>query len=253
MTLMPSIMAATKATVYPGHRVLAMFPLYNEEEKMTAMAPRLRPGLVDRFIAVNDGSTDRGPQILRQHGIEVVDMPHRGVGSCIKRAVRYAQDNGYDILVVMAGNNKDDPEEIPRLLTPILRENYDYVQGSRFLPGGGYPNLPPFRLYAIKLLSLLFSAYAWRRCTELTNGFRAYRISLFADRRIDISQEWLDKYEYEYYVHWKVYTYGYKVKEVPVTKSYPADKNVKYSKVSPITGWWQMLRPFVLLTLRLKH
>jgi dolichol-phosphate mannosyltransferase len=230
-----------------------MFPFYNEEGKLAAMAPRLRAGLVDKFVGVNDGSTDRGPRILREHGIEVLDIPHTGAGACIKHAVRHAQDHGYDILVVMAGNNKDDPEEIPRLLEPILREGCDYVQGSRFLSGGGYPNLPKFRLFAIKLLSLLFSAYAGRRCTELTNGFRAYRLSLFSDPRIDIWQEWLDGYEYEYYVHWKVYTYGYRVKEVPVTKSYPADKTVQYSKIPPFTGWWHMLRPFVLLTLRLKR
>ncbi len=246
-------MSVPQESIYPGHRVLAMFPFYNEEGKLAAMAPRLRSGLVDKFIGVNDGSTDRGPQILRSHGIEVVDIPHTGAGACIKRAVRYAQENGYDILVVMAGNNKDDPEEIPRLLAPIVQEGYDYVQGSRFLPGGSYPNLPAFRLFAIKLLSVLFSVYARRRCTELTNGFRAYRLGLFDDSRINIWQEWLDKYEYEYYVHWKVYTYAYKVKEVPVTKTYPADKSVKYSKISPITGWWQMLRPFVFLTLRLKH
>jgi len=52
-------------------------------------------------------------------------------------------------------------------------------------------------------------------------GFRVYRVSLFEDPRINIWQDWLDKYEYEYYVHWKVYTLGYKVKEVPVTKAYP--------------------------------
>jgi dolichol-phosphate mannosyltransferase len=159
--------------LYPGHRVLAMFPFYNEEGKLAAMARRLRSGLVDKFVGVSDGSTDRGPHLLRERGIEVLDIPHTGAGAAIKRAVRYAQENGYDLLVVMAGNNKDDPEEIPRLLKPIVDEGYDYVQGSRFLPGGGYPNLPRFRLIAIKLLSALFSVYARRRCTELTNGFRA--------------------------------------------------------------------------------
>ena len=42
----------------------------------------------------------------------------------------------FEILVVMAGNGKDDPHEIPRLLTPIRKGEADYVQGSRFLEGG---------------------------------------------------------------------------------------------------------------------
>ena len=95
------------STLYPGHRVLAMFPFFNEGAKISRLAERLRDGLVDKFVAVNDGSTDEGPSVLREHGIEVLDQPRTGIGACVKRCVRYAQVNGYDILVVMAGNNKE--------------------------------------------------------------------------------------------------------------------------------------------------
>ena len=54
-------------------------------------------------------------------------------------------------------------------------------------------------------------------------------------------------------MHWKAYTLGYRVVEVPVTKSYPSEKGVEYSKVKPFVGWWRMLRPFILLSLRIKH
>ena len=93
----------------------------------------------------------------------------------------------------------------------------------------------------------------WQRCTDLTNGFRAYRLALLRDPRVNVWQAWLDNYEYEYYVHWKAYTLGYKVAEVPVTKSYPPQKGVGYSKIRPFSGWWSMLRPFVLLALRIKR
>jgi dolichol-phosphate mannosyltransferase len=237
---------------YPGHRVLATFPFFNEEEKIRQMAPRLAPELADCFLGINDGSTDLGAEILRAQGVQIVDQQRSGVGACIKRAINHGRENGYDILVVMAGNNKDNPAEIPRLLQPILNGTADYVQGSRFLPGGSSPNLPIFRLVSIKLLSIFFRAYTWKRCTDLTNGFRAYRLSLFDDPRINIAQEWLDGYELEYYIHWKAYKLGYRVAEIPVTKSYPADKKASYTKISPITGWWQMLRPFFLLALGIK-
>lgn len=246
----PSALAG--GSIYPGHRVLAMFAFWNEATRLAQLAPRLRPGLVDEFVAVNDGSTDDGPELLRRAGIRVLDQGHCGAGAAIKAAVRYARNSGYDILVLMAGNNKDDPEEIQRLLKPIVADGYDYVQGSRFLPGGSSPHLPLFRRIAISILSVLFRLYSWKKCTDLTNGFRAYRLSLFDDPRINIWQDWLDTYEYEYYVHWKAYTLGYKVTEVPVTKSYPAQRGVSYSKIRPFTGWWSMLRPFVLLALRIK-
>lgn len=238
--------------VYKEHRVLAMFPFFNEEQKIAQLAPRLAEGLVDEFLGINDGSSDGGPAILRSRRITVLDQERQGVGACIKRAIRYAQKNGYDILVVMAGNNKDNPAEIPRLLKPLLECQMDYVQGSRFLAGGSSPNLPLFRLCSIKLLSLLFKIYTGQNATDLTNGFRAYRLSLFDDARINPWQEWLDGYELEYYIHWKVYKLGYRVCEVPVTKTYPADKKVSYSKIPPVIGWWRMLRPFVLLSLGLK-
>ena len=250
----PAASGAAAAALHPGHRILATFPFHNEREKLALLVPRIQPGLVDKWLPVDDGSTDDGPELLRQRGIEMLRQPERhGIGAALKRVVRVARDNGYDILVVMAGNNKDDPAEIPRLLKPILENGADYVQGSRFLAGGSSPHLPLFRRVAIQMLSLLFRLYSGRVCTDLTNGFRAYRLAMLADPRIDIEQDWLDDYEYEYYVHWKAYTLGYKVTEVPVTKSYPGGRGVEYSKIKPITGWWRMLRPFVLLALRLKR
>ena len=239
--------------IHSGHRVIGMFPFCDEREKLSLLVTKLRPGVVDKWMPVDDGSTDGGSELLRQHGIEPLTQPARqGIGAAIKAVVRYARANGYDILVVMAGNNKDDPAEIPRLLEPILEHGVDYVQGSRFLEGGSSPHLPPFRRIAIRMLSLLFRLYSGRRCTDLTNGFRAYRLALFDDARIDIEQEWLDDYEYEYYVHWKAYTLGYKVAEVPVTKTYPGVRGVEYSKIKPVIGWWHMLRPFILLALGIK-
>lgn len=238
--------------LYPGHKILAMFPFFNEEDKISQLAPRLQDGLVDRFIGIDDGSTDVGPQILEQYGITVLRQGRQGVGACIKRAVRFAIEEDYDVLVVMAGNNKDNPAEIPRLLKPIVEDQLDYVQGSRFLPGGSSPHLPIFRFFSIKLLSLIFRLYSGHKVTDLTNGFRAYRLSLFENPEINLWQDWLDGYELEYYIHWKAYTCGYRVGEIPVTKTYPASKDVSYSKIPPVTGWWQMLRPFILLSLRLK-
>ena len=69
--------------------------------------------------------------------------------------------------------------------------------------------------------------------------------------RIDLDQEWLDKYELEPYVFYKAIRLGYKVKEVPVTKIYPP-KALGYTKMKPITGWWSIMRPVFLLALGLR-
>jgi len=241
----------SSATVYLKHRVLAMFPFFNEEGKLSDLVARISPLQADEFLGVNDGSTDNGPALLSARGIKYINQSHRGVGSCIKAAIQYARQHGFDVLVVMAGNGKDDPAQIPDLLCPITEGRADYVQGSRYLPGGSSQNLPVFRNLAIRILSLFFRLYMRGECTDLTNGFRAYRLALLDDPRINIQQSWLDGYEFEYYLHWKAIHCGYRMTEVPVRKTYPS-AGVPYTKIVPFVGWWHMLRPFFLLALGLR-
>jgi dolichol-phosphate mannosyltransferase len=90
------------------------------------------------------------------------------------------------------------------------------------------------------------------RCTDVTNGFRAYKLKIFSDRRINIWQGWLDSYELEYYIHYKVLALGYKMKEVPVSKVYSYSHKGGYSNISPFRDWWKIVGPLVYLTLGVK-
>ena len=149
----------------------------------------------------------------------------------------------------MAANGKDNPQEIPRLLTAV-EEGYDYIQGSRFLPGGQSENLPLFRRLMVPASARLYRLLTGFPGTDALNGFRAYRLSLLKDPRINIWQDWLDRYELEMYLHYKVLSLGYKVKEVPVTKSYKHfKKGMSYSHIRPFVDWWSIIRPIVFLAL----
>jgi dolichol-phosphate mannosyltransferase len=97
----------------------------------------------------------------------------------------------------------------------------------------------------------MFSLVAGKRLTETTNGFRAIRTTILRDPRIDWRQAWLDKYELEVFLLYKAIRLGYRHMEVPVTKVYPPHQQ-GYTKMRPITGWWSILRPIVLLGLHLK-
>ena len=87
--------------------------------------------------------------------------------------------------------------------------------------------------------------------TDVTNGFRAYKLSILDDARIDLSQDWLNRYELEYYLHYKVLSLGYKHVEIPVSKRYPTD-GLPTSKIKFSSDYWSLLRPLVLLTLQLR-
>lgn len=225
---------------------------FNEEKKIGTALDRFTPGLVDKIIVLNDGSTDGTPDEIRKRGIEVVSHDRqRGVGAAIRTGIRYAQQNGFDVLVVLAGNDKDRPTEIPLLMAPILERGCDFVQGSRYLGGDRGGNMPFYRRLATRLHPLLFSLACRHRVTDSTNGFRAIKLSIFNDPRINIDQEWLDKYELEPYIMFKAIRLGHRFAEVPVTKIYPP-KHLGYTKMKPLTGWWSILRPIFLLAFGLR-
>jgi len=138
-----------------------------------------------------------------------------------------------------------------RLLDPILKEGYDFVQGSRFRKGGLYGNMPIYRILAAKLHALFFSIFSFKWITESSNGFRAFKASIFKNKNLNIWQKWLDKYELEPYLYFKVLKLGYRTKEVPVTKIYPP-KELGYTKMTPLIGWWSIFRPIFLLGLGLR-
>lgn len=233
-------------------RVLAVPVAFNEEKKIGLVLDRFPRNLVDEILVIDDASTDNTPKVVKQKGAKLIShKSQQGVGAAIRTAIKYACSNGFDIIVILAGNDKDRPSEIPILLKPIIEENYDFVQGSRYLPGGTYGNMPFYRRIATKIHPLLFSIATGKRVTDSTNGFRAIRLSIFSDEQIAIDQEWLDKYELEPYIMYKAIKLGYRFKEVPVTKIYPP-KELGYTKMKPIIGWWSILRPIFLLAARIK-
>jgi dolichol-phosphate mannosyltransferase len=239
--------------VYDGKRVLCIAPCYNELHKIDRVVAGMDRSVVDEVLVVDDGSDDGSPQTAGNLGATVISLGKTlGVGVAIRTGIEYGLANHFDILVVIAGNNKDDPREIVRLLRPITGEGYDFVQGSRFKKGGRYGKTPFYRIVATRFLHpFLFSIVSGKRVTESTNGFRAFKASLFQDKRINIWQPWLDHYELEPYLYYKVIKCGYRTTEVPVSKIYPP-KELGYTKMSPIVGWWSILRPLFLLGLGLR-
>ena len=237
--------------MYKGLRIVLVVPVLDEEAKIGEVVRRVPREVVDTVLVVDDGSRDRSAEIARERGAQVLATGATlGVGAALRAGFSWAQERGFDVIVVCAGSNKDSPEEITRLIDPIVG-GADFVQGSRFLSGGRTGGMPLYRQVATRLHPILFSLSVGRWVSESTNGFRAFRATLLDDPRIRLGQRWLDQYELEPYLFWKTIRLGYGVVEVPVTKLYPS-KTAGYTKMRPVTGWWSMLRPLVLLGLRLR-
>lgn len=234
--------------MYKGKRVIVLVPACNEEAKIGKVVERTDPDLIDTLLVIDDGSTDATARVARDRGAEVMSLGKvMGVGAALRAGINYARRTEHDLGVIVAGNNKDDPSEIPRLLDPICDQDYDLVMGSRFLAGGGYGgDMPFYRKLATRLHPWLMSRFAGKRLTETTNGFRAFKLSLLDDERINLNQRWLDAYGLEVYLLLKVLRLGYRHTEVPCTKIYPP-KHVGNTKMKPVIDWWSILRPVFLV------
>ncbi len=225
-------------------KTLAIIPVFNEAAHVTALLSKFPKGVCD-VIVIDDASTDATPQEIERSGYPCVRHPTRGgVGQCLQDGFAYALEHGYETVVVMAGNGKDNPQEIDRLLIAI-EQGAEYVQGSRFLKGGERKNLPFQRYVGIKLLSGIWSLCLGRRLTDVTNGFRAYRVSFLKRPLVQWKQAWLSTYELEYYLHYYALKLCVPFCEVPVSKNYPTRKN--YSKIRPLQDWGRIVLPLFLL------
>lgn len=244
-------------------RIVAIVPCFNESVKLGRVLSRLSEAKKKfqfsfRIVVVNDGSTDNSVSLAARHRVDaVVHLVRRqGVGEALRRGFSEVR-NLADVVVVMAGNDKDDPEQIPDLLAPILRGEADFVRGSRFLPGGQSAGLPAYRALGIRVLSRLASFCSGTRVTDATNGFCAFRRELLAEDAIGgtlhlgtelpESKKWLAGYSLEPFFWMEAIRRGFQVREVPVSKIYPP-KQEGYTKMRPWSGWWALARPLLAVS-----
>jgi dolichol-phosphate mannosyltransferase len=236
-------------------RIVCILPAFNEEGKIGRVVEKVSAtGAVDRIVAVDDCSTDNTRKEAAEAGAHVIRHDvNMGVGAGIRSGLMYGRENGFDIAVIMSGDDQHDPKELPRVLRPLIHGEAHFIQGSRRLPGGGTVNAPVFREVTTRLYSRVFSILTGKKITDATNGFRAFLLSILDDDSIDIRQQWLNTYELEPYLLYRVVrSPKFKVVEAPITIFYRGSSR-QYSKMKPFRDWWRLLRPLILLKLHLRR
>ncbi len=239
-------------------RVAVIAPAYNEQgkigrvvEKVRAAAPALPCELA--MVVVDDASTDGTSAEAEAAGAIVLRHErNRGVGAGIRTGIDWAREHGCHAAACIAGDDQHAPEELGRLLAPLVAGEADFVQGSRWMPGGRVENIPAGRAFLTRLYSRLVRLLVGSRCTDGTNGFRAVRLSIFDDPRINLWQPWLDTYELEPYLLYQAIRTGVRLVEIPCTVRYHA-RGVGFTKMRPWRDWWRILRPLFLLKLGLRR
>jgi dolichol-phosphate mannosyltransferase len=205
-------------------------------------------------VFVDDGSTDGSDLLAEKHGFKVIrHNKNKGAGAAVRSGILWAKENGYDAIVIMSSNGKMRPCDIERVVAPVREGRADYVTGNRYLRQGGMPGLSLFRRVAIPLFSVFASLLIGKWFSDITNGFRCYKIDFLFEPDVDISQEWLEQYELEYYIHYYAVKKKKQILSVPVVIRYDHLEKKRKSKIRPFVGWWSMIRPLLLLRLSLRR
>jgi dolichol-phosphate mannosyltransferase len=222
------------------HRYCVAVFVINEGERVRRQLAAMAP-FADRIdiVVADGGSTDGSltPDSLADFRLRAL-LVKRGPGRLsaqMRMAIAFALNDGYDGMVVIDGNGKDDIDALPRMIE-LLDAGYDHVQGSRYVTGGRGINTPLSRTFAVKAIHApLISLAAGRRYTDTTNGFRAYSRRLLSDPRVAPLREVFVGYELHYYLAIRAARLGFRVIETPVTRRYPASGQTP-TKISPVKG-----------------
>ena len=228
-----------------------VIPVINEGERIRHLLARMTA--LDLFtrldvVIVDGGSTDGSLDAaeLSANGLRAL-LVKKGPGKLsaqLRCGYAFALEEGYEGIVTIDGNDKDDPAAIPAFVE-ALRQGVDFVQASRFLPGGIAENTPALRNLAIRLvhapLLSFFSGFHW---TDTTQGFRAYSRRLLLDPAVAPFRDVFMEYELLAYLSYRVPRLGYRCIELPAARRYPA--GAVPTKIDGLRGNLKLLRTLLL-------
>lgn len=218
-----------------------VIPVINEGDRILRLLERMKDlkiaDLVD-IVIVDGGSTDGSLEPLRLQSLGVNTLLLKtGPGKLsaqLRCAYSFCLLRGHKGVVTIDGNNKDDPKAISTFIDK-LNEGYDFIQASRFIPGGEAVNTPLSRNLAIRLIHApllsLASGFHW---TDTTQGFRAYSAKLLSSEKIAIFRNIFKEYELLAYLSYIAPKFKFKCIEIPTTRIYPAGETP--TKISAVCG-----------------
>jgi hypothetical protein len=175
--------AATAGAGWGG--VLVCIPALNEAESLPAVlaeVPTAVAGLRTHVLVIDDGSRDGTAAVARSLGAHVVSHPmNSGQGAALQTGYLVAERLGVDVVVTLDADGQHDPEQMDRLVEPIVADRADFVVGSRRMgesEGGGDSRA---RDAGITIYTRLINLLGGTEVSDIANGYRAIRASRLAE------------------------------------------------------------------------
>jgi glycosyltransferase involved in cell wall biosynthesis len=196
-----------------GAPLAIVIPAYNEEGTVAEVVqeiPREAAGLLTEVIVVVDGSTDSTAEHATAAGALVCDVTaNRGQGAALKLGYWLARARGSQIIATIDADGQYEPEELGRVIQPILDGEADFVSGSRRL--GAELTTDRVRHLGVLVFGTIFSLLTRHRITDPACGLRALRSEVTAAVTLEQPQYQASELMISAALN------GYRLAEVPTT------------------------------------
>lgn len=158
-------------------RLLIVIPAFNEESSIAEVISKAK-AFSPEVLVYDDGSSDNTADVAEKNGAIVIrNSRNRGYGRALNTLFQTAIIMKVDFIITIDSDGQHDPDQIPRLLQPLIENKADVVIGSRFLTSEDKTNVPKYRGIGIKTITRFTQAACFDRITDATSGFRAYTIN----------------------------------------------------------------------------
>ena len=191
-------------------KIAVIIPALNEEKTLPVVLDDISDDLVDEVVVVDNGSTDKTPEIAKKRGATLLFESRKGYGYPCLRGIEYLKKRNPDIVVFLDGNYSDHPDEIIRLVEPVVKDNYDLVCGSRIMGKieDGALRVPV--RFGNLLATVLIRLFYGFKYTDV-GPFRAIKFDKLLKLDMNDNLGWTIEMQV------KAVKSGYKITEVPVS------------------------------------
>lgn len=160
-------------------RLLVMMPALNEAATIAsvlARVPRRIEGVAEiRMLVVDDGSTDDTVALARAAGASVISHGRNlGVGAALQTGLAEALRRGVDLAVNIDSDGQFAPEDIARIVVPVVEGRADFVTASRFADPALVPEMPGVKKLGNWGMARIISTLIGQRFDDVSCGFRCY-------------------------------------------------------------------------------
>ncbi len=153
------------------NKITAILPAYNEEISIGSIVLSTIK-YVDNVIVIDDGSTDKTSEIAELAGARVIKHPtNKGKGAALRTGFEAASES--KIIITLDSDGQHNPEEIPKLINPIINGEADVVNGSRYI-NGNKKDTPSYRRIGQTILDKATNFSSGLDVTDSQSGFRAF-------------------------------------------------------------------------------